>query len=538
MVLNASILPATHPVQQMQGLAKTIALPNMFPPTRYPSFPALERTATIGFSYPTALDTEAGVPTHVMVARQAAWPLWAGQKGTAWAYSVHYTSEKQAVLAAQATGDEYDYPIRPEFTDFTTGSRVASSGFPWTLGVSGALPLPFVYPIIGRDATTGAGDWFYIPGGGACAVVIGSVEANAFSPTASTTMVLNYEIWTSPGRITHNSVTFSIPATKTAAHALLTPTLEGTWIRPKSVNYSTVSAPMTQIFVQLLSYNTTQITMTMMGAQEGLGTMIIGGTVLRTFAPLVAPSEFATSRLPWYGSRVTAVAGLFTNVSQVINKGGTILAGRSAPSYRDPWQVTYDTLKAFHPSEKAFLPYETGCYTYCPPSTDMADFWDYTLSEGLMAKNPLPVYRLDNDAMVNHMFFSAPAAVAESLAVTLDIHLEFRTSSALFNIGLSTITIEAFHQAQIALAAAGFFFENPQHKAVLSRVVQAARKTVSMASLQLPRKPMNKMKTTTATSSGYMGPRSPPRSRRQKKQKKNKTNPQQQPNRNDKLKRY
>lgn len=525
MVLNASILPATHPVQQMQGLAKTIALPNMFPPTRYPSFPALERTATIGFSYPTALDTEAGVNTHVMVARQAAWPLWAGQKGSAWGYSARYSTEMQS--PAQGTGDEYDYPIRPEFTDFTSGSQAASPAAPWTVGISGALPLPFLFPIIGRDSATGAGDWFYIPGGGACAVIIGSSGAFAFSPSVATAVIFNYEIWTSPGRSTFNSLTFNIPAAKTSNYAVLTPTLEGSWIRPKSINYTSASAPMTQIFVQLLSYNTSQISMTTMGAGEGLGTMILGGTVQRTFVPLVGPSEFVTSRLPWYGSRVTAVAGLFTNVSQVINKGGTILAGRSAPSYRDPWQVTYDTLKAFHPSEKAFLPYETGCYTYCPPSTDMADFWDYTLSEGLAAKNPLPIYRLDNDAMVNHMFFSAPAAVAESLAVTLDIHLEFRTSSALFNIGLSTITIEAFHQAQIALAAAGFFFENPQHKAVLSRVVQAARKTTSMASLQLPRRPMNKMKTTTAASSGYTGPRPQPRPRRQKKQKKNKTNPPQ-----------
>jgi hypothetical protein len=215
------------------------------------------------------------------------------------------------------------------------------------------------------------------------------------------------------------------------------------------------------------------------------GTLALSGAGTRGVIPLVAPSEFANSALPWFATRTTASAVLGTNVTQVLSKAGTVLGGRVSPNVVSPWQVTKSYITALHPAEKAWLPLETGLYTYCPPSTDMADFWDYTLNTAAGAA-ATPVYRLDNDAMVN-VIYVTPGSTTEQLAVTASWHIEFRTSSALFQVALSGMTLESFHQAQLALAAAGFFFDNPDHKAIISKIIGAVNKVApyAMAALQV-----------------------------------------------------
>jgi hypothetical protein len=166
-------------------------------------------------------------------------------------------------------------------------------------------------------------------------------------------------------------------------------------------------------------------------------------------------------------------------VTQVLNKGGTILGGRVSPAIVDPWRVTQSYVNGLHPAEKAFLPLETGVYTYCPPSTDLIFFADHTLvtSGGASA---CPTLVLSNDALYNKLYLTT-AGVAESLACTVTWHMEFRTSSALFQIGLSGLTLESLHQAQLVLAETGYFFENPKHDAVLNKVISAAKKYAPMA---------------------------------------------------------
>lgn len=196
--------------------------------------------------------------------------------------------------------------------------------------------------------------------------------------------------------------------------------------------------------------------------------------------PFFKPPEWSTSHIPWASTRLTAVAALFTNVSKALNKEGTVQAARLNPTtdniYGQNQVVLPDanTLSSKHPSEKALLSLEKGFYTYCPPSTDLSRFWDYTFHAGgyemgsagsdlAMRQQECPVYRLDNDALVNYFLFSDPNSSTgdfTSLAVNLDFHIEFRSVSALWPIGLSTMSLESFHQAQMALVQTGFFFNN------------------------------------------------------------------------------
>jgi hypothetical protein len=156
-----------------------------------------------------------------------------------------------------------------------------------------------------------------------------------------------------------------------------------------------------------------------------------------------------------------------------------------APQTDNPFVALESTIQVLHPAEKAYLALEMGAYTYCPPSTDMQDFWDYTVPNTAGVINP--VYRLDNSSLVNILFFTA-GSVAETIAVNADWHFEFRTTSALFQIGMSGLTLETLHQAQLSLAAVGFFFNNESHlqilKSIVPRIIGFAKKylpAISMA---------------------------------------------------------
>jgi len=185
--------------------------------------------------------------------------------------------------------------------------------------------------------------------------------------------------------------------------------------------------------------------------------------------PWAPPSEFATTPLPYYATRTTAAAALFTNVSKVQNKEGTIQAGRLNPKATNIWSAAKSALTNLHPSEKQLLGLETGFYTFCPPSTDLASFWDYTLSTAQGA-SAAPMVRLDNDSLANLFFFDDPDG-STSLAVNVDYHIEFRTTSALWPIGLSAMSLESLHAAQLSLVEVGFFFPNETHEELKKKVV-------------------------------------------------------------------
>lgn len=101
-------LPVSHPVRALQGLSKQMALPHEYAPLRFPSFPALERTALMGFTVPGTVPLSASQSTKILVARQAAYPVWAEVDNVSSAYGLAYCSEgvQSGSTTVQAT-----YPI-------------------------------------------------------------------------------------------------------------------------------------------------------------------------------------------------------------------------------------------------------------------------------------------------------------------------------------------------------------------------------------------------------------------------------------------
>lgn len=492
----------------------------------------------MGFSQPTTLTLPASTALPVILFRQACWPAWATMLHTVLAGVSYVCAYDQGGTVASA---ESSVSVRGVYEIWGNGSYTAATPAT-TFTPSITTTLPNTYVPMGKDSGLGAVDWTYIPGGSFAYVSVLGSSAWAQSQT----VVVELEVWSAPSEVNLNSGSPPVAVSLTGLTAIsagkcgamstaITIGGLGKWVRPKSASFSSAVAGLspTQVYIALL-YSSTAVTYTPSAIDQGAFTAPAGA--LELFLPLLTPAEFGNSKLPWYATRTTAAAMLGTNVSQVLNKGGTVIGGRVSPNVLSAWDLTVGYLNRLHPAEKAFLPLESGVYTYCPPSTDMQNFWDYTMQPLGSGLTSSPLFRLDNDALYNGMYITA-GSVAESLAVTVDWHIEFRTSSALFQIGLSTMPLEALHTAQLSLAHAGFFFENWTHKEVLRKISAAVKKfgpslvsavnpavgrMLQSVTSAISANPTltNKMKPTSGTASGLVG-KVPPKIKASKKAKAN-----------------
>lgn len=464
MTHNTISFQRSNPLQNMLGVSRAMALPHEYTATRFPSFPALERTAVMGFNVPKSIAASFPI-TKCMLMRQATYPLWFMQN-TSSAYTVNYSRGYDLASIGSNITNFTEAPA-----SWSIGSQlgtVGSSGRPSVSG-GGAVSGNLGYPLFGYDAGTGPLPWIYAPAGWRIIMTISGATAINGSPHE-----LDYEVWSSPGecgKTLQGIVTGS--AGSMQMYGAIDSCPDNYWIRPKSLSYNGSAAEyMGWYSVTITNATSTNYiyTTTPYAAQLGLG---VAGTT-PAFLPIAPPPEFGNSTLPYMSTRLTACAALFTNVTKVMNKEGSILAGRLNPAVTNAWTAADTDIVNLHPAEKQLLGMETGFYTYCPPSTDLAAFWDYTLDTSNGAGN-CPVVRLDNGALVNYFSLADPDS-GSSFAVNLDWHIEFRSTSTLWELGMSSMTLESFHQAQLALVAAGFFFNNEDHKSTVNKIVGALGK--------------------------------------------------------------
>lgn len=204
------------------------------------------------------------------------------------------------------------------------------------------------------------------------------------------------------------------------------------------------------------------------------------------------PPEFKHSVLPYATTRATAVGVLFQNVSRVLAKEGTARATRipveslgsrygssvAAVNLWNPDSVTTsDQFVSPIATETYFGPLEKGLYTYTLPdaaSTEIRDRVWY------LDNVPFPLVHVDAFQYVNVCLFSdLDTNDTTTLAIELDVHLEFRSNSQLFPLGVSLMTLEQWHATTTGCAKLGQFFENPVHLAAIGSLVGAAMRTVA-----------------------------------------------------------
>lgn len=463
------ILPG-NPLRNVTGLARQIALPGEHTPLRFPSFPALERTAVIGFNQPISVSLPSDQLTEFLLFRQACYPAWAytSKKYTS---VVDYACSPMANCVINANA-EIDLEIETTLASWTATTRVTGERWP---GAILAEPSYLPYALLAADRGAPGPEFVYVPAG--CNVLVALTYSAALPALFSN---VSLDRWCSPGEVTASYVVQLTTVAGNRGAGFSIPVTTAGWYRVRRVSLGctaeTILASTSFVVTLAVSHGLMSYTPSV----ANRGQIDIESLGFYSMLPIVYSQEFANSQIPWYATRVTASAILGTNVSQVLNKSGTILGGRLSPAQYNAWDTPQEVVSNLHPAEKAYLPLETGVYTYCPPSTDLVFFGDYTLNTGNGAVAACPLFLLSNDSMYNKMYLLANGA-NEQVACTVSWHLEFRTSSSLFQIGLSGMTLEALHSAQLVLAETGFFFENEEHDGILGKVIATAKKFVPEA---------------------------------------------------------
>lgn len=491
-----------NPLQGLQGLARAIALPHEHAPQRFPSFPALERTAVMGFSQNYDLSLTADVECKVGLARQAAYPLWFPQD-TYYGGSVLTDQRGEQHESLFATGYavntmEIDMNALPIGNHRIDAVDITLANNSWNINTRAkpaAVEGNSRGPIIGRDGTK---HYVYVPADTALYVAIWTGYARSGGEVSSSDSfdgTAEFYQWTSP-----NTEIIMGPLVSISEGSLTAGTGGKEWY------YKLMRSPIvsTDRWLRLANASATMKSTELFNAHSSLFAMgaqfVVAASATATFAAVSGNAvltldytpkagcflpnnvpDFTVANAPWIGSRTTAAAALFTNVTQALNKSGTVLWGRLPPTVKDMFSFTRNDLAVLHPAEKQYLGLEFGTYSYVPPSTDMTFFWDY--SENTLT-SPIPLYRLDNDSLVNCAIMKVP--INTQLAVTVDWHFEFRTTNTLWQIGMSTITLETLHQAQLALVPLGFFFNNEDHKSTIMAIIGGLKRFAGMLAPIVP----------------------------------------------------
>jgi hypothetical protein len=217
----------------------------------------------------------------------------------------------------------------------------------------------------------------------------------------------------------------------------------------------------------------------------------------RYLLPAGEPIQSTYSTLMYNDVRMTSNAALFTNVTKVLNKEGTVRCARFVPSAERnnvfPWYWNDSEISSVHPAERYFGALEKGAYSFTANSAESVAFdrayINLTLQtswpDGLSASTyNFPSVAIRDVSVFNAMqFFDGDAGT--ELAMTNNVHLEFRTESSLFNIGYSTMPLEQYHAAQVALLGIGFFFENDSHWTDVARfIIRGLTKVIPMVAPQ------------------------------------------------------
>lgn len=210
----------------------------------------------------------------------------------------------------------------------------------------------------------------------------------------------------------------------------------------------------------------------------------LGDTPKTLFMPFFNPPEFANSTLPYSKTRLNASAALFTNVTAALSKEGTVLAARLKPTVVDPWSFSTTNIDSVHPKLRYYGPLEKGLYTFTTPSgnVDTLDDCRLTLtSNSEMSTTQRPLFNAKEIGVYNAIVFQdlGSATSGTQLATSCYTHLEFESTSSLFPIGVSTMTLESLHAAEVALLSFGHFHENPLHWSALASAASAILRTVA-----------------------------------------------------------
>lgn len=438
----------------VDAIAKTILLPHDRAPMRLPTFPNLERTAVCNFEVNLSTNSATlGLPTLLgTVCRNAACPLWIERK-------IPNTDEGRAsvtcIIKTPVTGGEHHQQEHP---------YIEACGDYAPVGWDGRREWVY-FPTDKVTGTTAMGIWNYA----SASIVADITSVDKFG-----------EIRTHKENLSPGDNTLAI-----------------TWQTDSWLCFNTLTIPPTTNAAAIAIYPRTNVTI---------------------LSPAFAPPEASVSAAPYTSSRMTSLAVLASNVSRVQVKQGTVTAARLSSEGRAFWAVDEEDFTSVHPADRYFGPAENGLYIVAPPTQESEVMRDHVRRKdrvAAMSQNGYsytgsvwaPLVDPDTDSTFMAFMFQEETGIDETLlAITVDMHLEFRTSSPLFQVGISCVPLEQYHAAQLVVAQTGYFFENPTHWADLA--VSIAKIATRVIPLVMP----NTRLATVARAAALLLPRqAPPR---------------------------
>lgn len=444
----------------LMELAQAIAVPHEHRPQRVPSFPNLERTAVVPTVATGSVAVGSGDQRDFTLIRSPTFPLWTMTNKSTAAAAIFYTATPGggAGLGFGELKTNNATIVFPK--DPYTAFNVSGGDTTWTGQMLRRYPLArsrdgrvFV-PVA---AVNGLNSY------SSCSVMFATVQTLAAT--------LTFELWDGTGE------TLFVQANSVCT--------AGT-----SLDFSTNSLFGTYAFYRLVSVELTSYTSGTgivssftTGINSGGTNVTPTGAGVWFYGPVFAPPEFNSSRLPYAATRANASGVLLSNVTAVLDKEGTINCARlprtAAPRAFSGTNAnsgsSFTTLiGSVYPKDRYYGPMEKGLYAYTLPDSSTDDFFD-CVSDSLAGDGfPMPYFNLESFEYVSLISFADLGGNGSTLAITQDVHLEFRSSSMLFPVGYSTTSLESYHLSQMALAQQGVFFENPIHLSAIGGLIRSA----------------------------------------------------------------
>lgn len=443
--------------QGFSSLALAMALPHENKPVRFPVVPATH-TALLDAMTDGTVPVYDNSSRRAFLCRDPCYPLWIEKRFVACA----------GYLQASGSATSWNIPARSNSTLLLPAWDQIATQVGVSPTIDGAVATAATiadHTILGDTSSTQA---IYIPPSSTCSVRVFTGAAGGGSGLeVEVVSQVGGEEFTNTLLLAPDSGGFILSGT---AGAPLSSGSEGffpigfSWIRQIR---TTQTAP-TAATTPLLQF----------GWCTGGSVATPSGTA-DLMVPFAMPPEFNNSTIPYGRSRVNASAALFTNVTAALSKEGTVLAGRLKPAIVDPWNFSVGHLNSVHPALRYFGPLEKGLYTFTTPSGNVSDFvdgWITMPSPSLTNPTARPLFGYVDIGVYNAMVFTdlGSSTAGTQLAVSGYTHIEFETTSSLFNIGVSTFPLETLHSTEVALLKFGHFHENPIHWSVLASAVRQA----------------------------------------------------------------
>lgn len=438
-----------------------IQYPGTTPSMRLPTYPAVDRTALIDLELDMTVlaGTANGGVTRGFLTKCPVWPIWWERNFNSTQNSRPLTSISYDTVLRRTTPDESTYyEVNASMIGyFRDGDSSALNGPGFNTMKSN---LDTYYPVVGRFDRNNE-EWFWCPQGMQLLLTAWFTAASNATFAASSSVSFSIDFM---NRYGESNNTVVVTATPTVGHLGAGVQLGwgngNCWARVVGVTVTntTVGNP------GFLNVNVTTVldggvvyTYAGSGATAGIWTNpATAGNTTQTFLwPLPTMSAFEDSTVPWSSVCCNAAALDVTNTTKFLNREGTLQVGRIPQEIdTNPWSINAGQIGRLNSRDRGFFRADSPLHMFTVPTSVSGKYYDCA-NRPIVGDGPYPVQPLSLSEPLYYIIVTDPDG-GTNLSLKLCYSLEFRTSSALYQIGLSTVDHNMAYRVNRQLAETPF----------------------------------------------------------------------------------